>query len=162
MGDTVWRPLRYNHITHQTYGPKSKVDKMAEGQPSLGHATPLARVWASHILLGVNVALFLVLASSFMFRGAAFSTPWDGPAVATVSLTVATIVLAAVGIGVALLAVWGYTTLREHAANTAEKAAATAADRAADRKVQQLLRDWGLVDETASEVIAKAYEQEQE
>lgn len=119
----------------------------------------LARIWSSGVLLGINLALFVALGSLFVFRGAMFSPPWDGPAVVTIALTVATIVLAAVGVGVALLAIWGYTALREHAERTAE----AAADRAADRKVGQLLREWGLSnaeDSGSGEEVAQAYGQE--
>lgn len=112
-------------------------------------------------LLGANCALFFCLVLFFICRGATFSPPWDGPAVATVALACAAIVLAAVGVGIGLLAVWGYTTLREHATNVAERVAETAAERAADRKVQRLLRDWGLPAEGDSgEEVAKAYENE--
>jgi len=120
-----------------------------------------ARAWASRILLGLNLALFVALLGLMVARGAAFSPPWDGPAVATVALTAAAVVLASVGIGVGLLAVWGYTTLREHAARVAEQAAAEAAGLAADRQVQQLLRDWGLSPQPgAGEDVARAYEKE--
>jgi hypothetical protein len=121
--------------------------------------TALAKILSSGVLVGINLALFVALASLFIFRGAVFAAPWDGPAVATIALTVATIVLAAVGVGGALLAIWGYTALREHAERTAEGAA----DRAADRKVQQLLREWGLSsaeDSGGGEEAAQAYGQE--
>lgn len=125
-----------------------------------GRGTPV-RVWASRILLAANFVLFLSLAWLFVWRGAILSPPWDGPAVATVALTAAAIILAAVGVGVGLLAIWGYTTLREHAANVAERAAEAAADEAADRRVQRLLKDWGLSsDGEAGEEVAKAYEKE--
>ena len=120
-------------------------------------AARFARTWASRLLLAVNLALFVALLGLILGRGAAFSPPWDGPAVATVALTAAAIVLAAVGIGVGLLAVWGTTTLRDHAARVAGEAAS----QAADRQVQQLLRDWGLSPAPGSgEDVARAYEKE--
>ncbi len=115
-----------------------------------------ARGWINRILLGVNVVMFVVLLLFFVTRGASFSPPWDGPAVVTIVLTAVTVVLGAVALGVALLAVWGYSALREHAGNIADKAATAAADKA----VQKLLRDWGLdgtKDDSQSEDIAKAY-----
>ncbi len=128
----------------------------ADHRPKTGTA-PFATVWASRLLLAVNLALFVALLSLTIGRGAAFSPPWDGPAGATVALTAAAIVLAAVGIGVGLLAVWGATTLRDHAA----RIAAEAAGQAADRQVQQLLRDWGLSPAPESgEDVARAYEKE--
>jgi len=115
-----------------------------------------ARGWINRILLGVNVVMFVVLLLFFVTRGASFSPPWDGPAVVTIVLTAVTVVLGAVALGVALLAVWGYSALREHAGNIADKAATAAADKA----VQKLLRNWGLdgtKDDSQSEDIAKAY-----
>jgi hypothetical protein len=121
----------------------------------------LARTLASLILLGINAALFGALLVFFIFRPTIIAAPWDGPALATVSLAAATITLAAVAGGIGLLAVWGYSTLREHAANVASNVAAKEANEAADRKVQQLLKEWGLSEEAGSEAVAKAYEQEQ-
>jgi hypothetical protein len=118
----------------------------------------LIRAWSSLILVGVNCALFGAFLIMLIFRPVALTAPWDGPAVATVALSAATIVLAAVGIGVGLLAVWGYTTLREHAGNIANEAAA----KAADARVQILLKEWGFSEgaEDTGEAIAKAYEKE--
>jgi hypothetical protein len=119
------------------------------------------RTWSSFILLGVNCALFGALLIFFCYRPVALEAPWDGPALATVVLTAAAIVVAAVGVMVALLAVWGYTTLREHAANIAAREAAVAADKAADRKVEQLMRDWGLSEEASrGDEVAQAYSRE--
>ncbi|HUZ65636.1 MAG TPA: hypothetical protein VMU82_18190 [Acetobacteraceae bacterium] len=118
----------------------------------------LRRMWASRILLCVNVAVLVVLLGLFIGRGAAFAAPWDGPAVATVALAAATVVLAAVAIAVGLLAVWGYTTLREHAGSVAAAAAGAAADEA----MQKLVKQWGISpdDPSANDEIARAYEKE--
>ncbi len=89
--------------------------------------------WA--FLVIVNALTLLALGALFVTQGAKFNAPWDGPAVVTLVLAVATLVLAAVAIGVALLAVWRYTTLREHAANVAAKAASEAADTTATRAI---------------------------
>jgi len=119
-----------------------------------------ARALTSLILLGVNAALLVALLGFFIFRPAITKAPWDGPAIATVSLAAATIVLAAVAGGIGLLAVWGYTALRDHAANVAASEATKAANEAAERKVQELLRQWGFSEEDTSEDVAKAYERE--
>jgi hypothetical protein len=131
-----------------------------EKQPNkVSHAA--IRTWGSFILLGVNCAMFGALLIFFIYRPVALAAPWDGPALATVALTAAAIVVAAVGVGVALLAVWGYTTLREHAGNIASTAADLAADRAADRKVEQLMKEWGLTDAArGGDEVAQAYSKE--
>jgi len=91
------------------------------------------RKHALGILTVVNVFFFLVSLTAFLARGARFEAPWDGPAVVTVALAAATLVLAAVAIGVALLTIWGYTTLREHAENIAKNAASETAETVAIR-----------------------------
>ncbi len=95
------------------------------------------RVWGNRILTGVNVCIFLILIVSFMWPGAKFSEAWTAPALASVALTAATVVLAAVALGAALLAVWGYTTLREHARNIAEAVASDVAGRVASEVAEQ-------------------------
>jgi len=133
---------------------------MTEGQQTSLSGQALTRAWASRILLGVNCAVLGVLIF-LICRPASLPATWDGPAVATVALTVAALVVASVGIGVGLLAVWGYTTLREHAGNIATKVAAEAADKAADRKVQQLAKEWGFTDDApGGEEVAQAYSKE--
>ena len=133
---------------------------MAEEQHSNALNGALARAWASRILFGMNCALFVALLALLIWHPVVLSAPWDGPTLATIALTVAAIVVAAVGIGVALLAVWGYTTLREHAGNIATSAASKAADQAAERKVQELAREWGLTDTSGGEDVATAYTKE--
>ena len=65
--------------------------------------------------------------------GGRFVAPWDGPTVATLALTAAAIILGAVTLMAALLAMWGFTTLREHAGNIAKAAALEAMPGAAER-----------------------------
>jgi hypothetical protein len=101
------------------------------------------------ILTFVNVVLCLCIFGAFVLRGAAFRAPWDGPAVVTVVLAAATLVLGAVAIGVALLAVWGYTTLREHAANVARKTASETAESTATRAITAWLDRLGTRQERA-------------
>ncbi len=98
--------------------------------------------WSDWLPLGANIALGVMLIVTFVAKGAKFEPPWDGPAIVTILLAVATIVLAAVALGVGLLAVWGYTSLREHAGHVADRSAAVAADKA----VEKLLREWGWQD----------------
>jgi hypothetical protein len=121
----------------------------------------MIRKWGSLIILAANSAMFGAMVIFFICRPTILVAPWDGPALATVALTVAAIVVAAVGIGVALLAVWGYTTLQEHAGNIASKVAEAAADKAADRKMGQALREWGIIDDAAGgDEVAQAYSKE--
>jgi hypothetical protein len=118
-------------------------------------------VW---LLTGINGALALTLLSVFIFKGGvSFGGTWDGPTIVTVLLTVATLVLAVVALGVGLLAIWGFTTLREHASNVAEKSAGIAADKA----VESLMRKWGWegldaakLETAGNEDIANAYGKE--
>jgi hypothetical protein len=121
----------------------------------------MIRKWGSLIILGANCAMFGAMVVFFICRPVMLAAPWDGPAVATVALTVAAIVVAAVGVGVALLAAWGYTTLREHAGNVASEVASVAADKAADRRMGQALREWGVIDDApAGDEVAQAYSKE--
>lgn len=99
-----------------------------------------AKGWFNRILAGVNLAMFTVMAVFFITRGTNLFPPWDGPAVVTIVLTAVTVVLGAVALGVALLAVWGYNAIRDHAGSVADRAATLAADQA----VQKLMQDWGL------------------
>ncbi len=111
------------------------------------------RARASWLVGGCNVVMFAVLLGLFVGRGAMFTSPWDGPAVATVALAAATPVLAAVALGVALLAVWGYATLREHAENIARPAADAAAKRVVDAWLTA-------PDRTDGDTVANAYGRE--
>jgi hypothetical protein len=91
------------------------------------------------ILAFANISLFPALIGAF---GDRFTTPWDGPAIVKVVLAAATLVLGAVAVGVALLAVWGYTTLREHAANVAKETAAKTASETADSTATRVINAW--------------------
>lgn len=70
---------------------------------------------------------------------------WDGPTIATVSLTAAAVAIAALGVIVGLLSFWGFTTLRKQAFAVAKEAAATAAKEVTDQHLQKLLEEWGLL-----------------
>lgn len=131
--------------------------------------TDLTRAWGNRVLAGVNVCIFIFLIASFMLPGAKFSEPWTGPALASLALTVATIVLAAVALGAAVLAVWGYTTLREHAKNIAEAAAAEVANevasKVAEQKATATAQAWidriEHPDNAAGDAIAQSYQGEE-
>lgn len=88
----------------------------------------IARRWCSRILFAANVLLFGVIAIFFSYHRAAFDGDWNGPTVATMALTAATIVMAAVTLMVGIIAIWGYATLREQAENIARETAQDAVD----------------------------------
>jgi hypothetical protein len=113
---------------------------------------------ARSLVIG-NIVLTLVLALLFSTKGSDLRGTWDGPTVATIALTAATIVLAAVALCVALLAVWGYSSMREHAGNVA----GLAAKAAAESLMTAALREWGITDANANsgEDIAAAYRTEE-
>jgi hypothetical protein len=134
---------------------------MAQERPPRAIQRGFVRVLLSRILLAANFALFAGLVYLFVYRSAMFSAGWDGPAVATVALTAAAIILAAVGVGVALLAIWGYTTLREHAENTAIRVADETVNAAVDKKIQEILQFWDpSSDRGSGDEVARAYERE--
>ncbi len=69
---------------------------------------------------------------------------WDGPTIATVALAAATVAITALSVVAGLFAIWGFATLREHAAEVAKKAAEAAAQEATEKRMQALLKEWGL------------------
>lgn len=83
----------------------------------------IARRWCSRALFAVNVLLFFIVVTFFCFHRASFSGDWNGPTVATMALTAATIAMAAVTLMVGIIAIWGYATLREQAENIARETA---------------------------------------
>jgi hypothetical protein len=87
---------------------------------------------------------------------------WDGPTIATVALTAATVAITALGVIVGLLSFWGFTTLREHAAEVAKEAAVAAAREATERRMQTLLKEWGLpaAPEESDDAAAAALQKE--
>jgi hypothetical protein len=117
----------------------------------------------------LNLFFFLVWLSSWLWTGAKFSGPWDGPAVASVVLTAATLVLTAVAVIAGLLAFWGFTTLREHAAKIAQEAVEEAMQvvpvkeqAAAERAVKAMIASeiQRLMGSAASDQIAEVYGRE--
>jgi hypothetical protein len=118
-----------------------------------------ARAWASRLLLAINLVVLAVLVGVFVYPGGRSAPPWDGPAIASVALTAATVVLAGVALGVGVLAIWGYATLREHAAGVAAAAASQAATDAANEAVRNLLKEWGLSgDDAKPDEVAETYQ----
>ena len=124
--------------------------------------TGSARRWGGRLLTGVNVALCLTLLGLMLGRGAVLSPPWDGPAVVTTVLAVATLVLGAVALGVGLLAIWGYSAIRGYAEQVAAEAAQRAATAAAEIVVERMLREWGVGTAAPGDgdEIAQAYAKE--
>lgn len=92
-----------------------------------------------------------------------FVAPWDGPAVATLALTAATVVLGAVAVMAGIAAIWGFATLREHAAGIARDAAEKAMQPAAEAAAERVVKKWlGMSDGESSNVIAEAYGREEQ
>lgn len=94
-------------------------------------------------MMFINMAIAAALIFSFLFRGATFKSPWTGPEIATLGLAIATIVLGAVALFVALLAVWGYTALEGKAIETAEKAGRKAAQTVVRNEFRAILNNSG-------------------
>jgi hypothetical protein len=77
------------------------------------------------------------------------------------ALTAAAIILGAVTLMAALLAMWGFTTLREHAGNIAKAAALEAMPGAAEAAAERVVKGWlGLSEGDSSNEIAQAYGRE--
>lgn len=83
----------------------------------------IARRWCSRAMFAANLLLFGVIIVFFSYHRASFDGDWNGPTVATMALTAATIVMAAVTLMVGIIAIWGYATLREQAENIARETA---------------------------------------
>jgi uncharacterized membrane-anchored protein len=116
------------------------------------------RLIASLILNAIAVAFGFAW---IVGPGGHFIAPWDGPAVATLALTAAAIILGAVTLMAALLAMWGFATLREHAGSIARSAALEAMPRAAEAAAERVVKEWlGLSEGDSSNEIAAAYERE--
>ncbi len=81
--------------------------------------------WSNRVLLFLNLAL-LAGFGWFVYRDGLGAPPsgWDWKDLVTILLTAVTVILAATALFVAVLAVWGYTTIRQHAETTARNVAA--------------------------------------
>lgn len=129
----------------------------ASGEGRRRYEVGALRTWANRFLSGVNIVLLALLLAEFIGRGVVVGEPWNASALASIALTAATVVLAAVALGVALLAIWGYSTLRDHAAGIAGIAAKEAAERTAERMVREWLNTPA---DGGSEQIAQSYDKE--
>lgn len=84
--------------------------------------------WGNRLLLFLNIALLLVLGAYLGTRG--FSQPsagWEYKDLVAVLLTAVGVLLAATTLFVGILAIWGYTTIRESAERSANATAEAAA-----------------------------------
>ena len=111
------------------------------------------------MLLLVNIGLFVALFATFGRHSGVFAEPWNGPTIATVVMSAATIALASVTLMVGLLAVWGYTTLREQAANIAREVADSVAHEVSERIVRDWIRTTRVP--SAGDDISAAYERKE-
>ncbi|MCG8562674.1 MAG: hypothetical protein MI824_22985 [Hyphomicrobiales bacterium] len=76
------------------------------------------------LVLGILIAFFFLYVAT---RGVGGSV-WSYKDFVTISLTVVTVVLAALGLGIALLAIWGYAQIEKLAGQKAEEVAKKAAE----------------------------------
>ena len=110
--------------------------------------------------MAVNILLCVLLVPSF-WTGSRSGPGWDGPALVSAMLGAATLVLTGVAVLAAILSIWGFATLREHAGSIAEaaalKAMPQAAEAAAERAVRKILE---LPEGDTSNEIARAYGEE--
>lgn len=77
------------------------------------------------IVLSVLIGFFIY---PIVTRGVANPGPWEYKEFVTILLTVVTIVLAVLGLGIAVLAIWGYYRLQATAEERAAKVAETTTD----------------------------------
>ena len=76
-------------------------------------------------------------------------------------LGAATLVLTGVAVLAAILSIWGFATLRDHAGNIARAAALDAMPRAAEAAAERVVRKWlDLPERDTSNEIAEAYGRE--
>lgn len=110
-----------------------------------------------------NVGIFIALLYLFIVRGGDFSAPWSGPDLATIALTSATLVLACVALFVAILAIWGYATIKsraeELAAQTAREVAIAEAQGAVRAQLAALLGASGSSNAQGSSDVRDAFKE---
>ena len=70
-----------------------------------------------------NFGIFCALLYLFVARGGHFEAPWSGPDLVVIVLTAATLVLTCVALFVAVLAIWGYATIKSKAEEVASQTA---------------------------------------
>lgn len=74
----------------------------------------------------------------FVGRGGLLEPPWSGPDLATIMLSVATLILGAVALLIALLGIWGYSTIQARVNDLAAEAAVKKAEEVA----RAVIQDW--------------------
>lgn len=81
------------------------------------------------MMFGINTVISVCLVTSTGFHHAKLipkNDAWDGPTVVTIVLTAATLVMAGVTLMVGIVAIWGYSTLRDRSEEIAGEAARSA------------------------------------
>ena len=106
-------------------------------------------------LFVANLALGAVIIWQWAARGISWpDNGWTPADLVTILLTAVTVVLAALAIGIGILAVWGYTTLRTGAIRVAEKAANETAARVARETAEPVAAR--VAEQTASAVAGRS------
>jgi len=95
------------------------------------NSSPIQKVrsCSNWVMFGINVTIAACLIISTGFHHAklvAKEDAWDGPTVVTIVLTAATLVMAGVTLMVGIVAIWGYSTLRDRSEEIAGEAARAA------------------------------------
>jgi hypothetical protein len=109
---------------------------MAAGEPKPSR-TGTIRHWFGYLISLINLVIFVVFTYLLLGRSAEFSAPWSGPEVATLALATATLVLGCVALFVELIAIWGYTTIKDRAADISREVAQETAIREARMAIRQ-------------------------
>lgn len=110
--------------------------------------------------MAVNIVLCVLLIPSF-WAGSRAGPGWDGPALVSAMLGASTLILTGVAVLAALLSIWGFATLREHAGNIAKDAAEKAIPLVAEAAAERVFRKWlEWPEEDTSNAIAEAYGRE--
>lgn len=109
------------------------------------------RWFAKALLTLSNVALAIALGYVFLTRGYVDGAGFDGPTLVTIVLTAVAILVTTLGIFVALLAVWGYSSLKE----TAEAVAATTAESVVKSDMPAMVRREIATQRNTEDIIGK-------
>src|SRR5579864_1050191 len=91
--------------------------------------------------MAVNIVLCVLLIPSF-WTGSRAGAGWDGPALVSAMLGASTLILTGVAVLAALLSIWGFATLREHAGTIAKDAAEKAIPLVAEAAAERVVRKW--------------------
>ncbi|MFZ2287776.1 MAG: hypothetical protein WAV93_12385 [Bacteroidales bacterium] len=97
--------------------------------------------WATRIILASNVLLFAFLIWAVAARGLQPApADWKYQDLVTILLTAVAVILAAVTLFIAILAIWGYTALKDAAEKEARKVATDVAQSVAAREARAASR----------------------